>query len=311
MASVRYVVFGATGHVGGSIANRLTEASKEVRVVGRSEERLRASANRGAETAIGDVTDAAFVHRALTGAHAAFVLLPPNFGPGVRAWQDRVAGILGDGIEKNRVPYVVVLSSVGADRGDRNGPIAGLHVLEQRLDRIPGLNALCLRPGSFFENHLTTIDLVRAVGVNGGALRADLRIPQIATRDIARTATRRLLALDWKGREVQDLHGERDLSMEEATSALGAAIGRPDLKYVQLPEADAKKGMMQAGLPEEMATLLIEMSRGLNEGHIKPTQPRSAATTGQTSIEEWARTVYAPAFRMREAAEQQPAAPSP
>jgi uncharacterized protein YbjT (DUF2867 family) len=309
MASVTYVVFGAGGHVGGAIADRLLAAGKQVRVVARSAEKLQAHARRGAEVAAGDVSDGAFVRRALQGAQAAFVLLPPYAGPGIRAWQDRVAGILGDGLEANQVPYAVSLSSVGADRGDRNGPIAGLHALEGRLDRIRGLNALHLRPGFFFENHLMTIGMVRGAGANGGALRGDVPFPQIATRDIGEVAATRLLALDWKGRQVRELHGQRDLSMAEATAALGAAIGKPGLKYVQLSDTDAQRGMVQAGMTEELTTLLLDMWHGFNEGHVKLTQPRSAATTTPTRIEDWAAAIYAPVFQS--AGAPQPAAHGP
>lgn len=209
--SARYVIFGATGHVGGVVADRLLGAGQKVYVVGRNADRLQALAQRGAEVATGDMGDAAFVRRALDGAHAAFALVPPYFGPGIRAWQE--------------------------------------------------------------------------------------------------VAARRLLALDWEGVEVQELHGQRDLTMAEATAALGAAIGRPDLRYVQLPEEDAKRGMMQAGMPEEMVDLLLEMAKGLNEGHMRALQPRSASRTTPTSIEEWARDAYAPAYRAAGGAEAQPAHP--
>jgi uncharacterized protein YbjT (DUF2867 family) len=169
------------------------------------------------------------------------VLLPPYFGTGIRAWQDRTAGALGDALEAARVPYAVTLSSVGADQPSGNGPIAGLHVLEQRLDRIPNHSPLHLRPGYFFENHLMSIGMIKGMGLTGSALRGDVRFPQIATRDIGEVAARRLLALDWKGRLVQDLQGERDLSMAEVTAVLGRAIGKPELKYVQFPYPDASR----------------------------------------------------------------------
>jgi len=292
-----YVVLGASGHVGGTIAARLLDAGSRVRVVARSAEKLRAHAGRGAEAATGDVTDAAFLRRALDGAGAAFVLLPPYFGPGVRAWQDRLAGLLGDALEAARVPRAVTLSSIGAERASGNGPIAGLHALEARLDRIPGLAPLHLRPGYFFENHLAAIPLVKAAGMTAGATRGDLRTTPIATRDIGEVAARRLLALDWSGREVMELHGERDLTMQEVTAALGKAIGKPDLPYVHLSYADAQQGLVKAGLSDEMAGLFVELARGFNEGTIRPTQPRSAATTTPTSIERFATEVFAPAYR--------------
>lgn len=297
MSEKVYVVFGATGHVGGVVARRIVESGRPARVVARSADGLAALARAGAEPVVGSVDDPELVRRALEGAGAAFVLLPPYPGPGIRAWQDRVAGVLAEAIESARVPYALALSSIGAQHASGTGPVAGLHTLEERLDRIPALSALYLRPGYFFENHLDAIGLVESAGTNGGPIAADLRFQQIAATDVGETAARRLLALDWRGREVQELHGERDLTMVEVTRALGAAIGRPDLAYVASSYADALRGLVAAGLPEELAAMYVEIARGLEERKIAPTQPRSAATTTPTSIEAWARDVFAPAFR--------------
>ncbi len=296
MADELYVVLGASGHVGGIIAERLLDARKKVRVAARGAEKLKGFGARGAVIVTGPVDDAAFLRRAFQGATAAFVLLPPSFAPGFRAFQDRATAAIGEALEAAKVPRVLALSSIGADRPSGNGPIAGLHVLEQRLDRIAGLAPLHLRPGSFFENHLSSIGMVKAMGALGGPLRADLRMAQIATRDIGEVAARRLLALDWRGRTVHELHGPRDVTMTEVASALGKAIGRPELGYVAFPYPDAEKGMTGAGLPPDLAALYVEMAKGFNDGHLKPTQPRSAATTTPTTIDAWAAEVFAPAF---------------
>ena len=77
---------------------------------------------------------------------------------------------------------------------------------------------------------------------------------------------------------------------------LGRAIGRPDLPYVPFPYEDAQKGMVAAGLSPSVAADFVELYRGLNEGRVKPLEPRSAATTTPTTLEEWASSVFAPAF---------------
>jgi uncharacterized protein YbjT (DUF2867 family) len=295
MASGTTVVFGATGHVGGVIAERLLGAGRKVRAVARSADKLAALGKRGAEVTAGDLSDAGFLRKATAGATAAFVLLPPSFAPGFRAMQQKMTAAIGDALEASKVGHVVTLSSVGADRERDNGPIAGLHGLEARLDRIPGLARLHLRPGYFFDNHLQAVGMVKGLGFYGSALRADVTIPQIDPRDIGEAAARRLLALDWTGGEVQELRGPRDLTLAEATAVLGKAIGKPDLKYVAFPYPDAKQGMVQAGLSADLADLYVEMSRGFNEGLIKPTQPRPTITS--TTIEAWAERVFAPAFR--------------
>ena len=47
--------------------------------------------------------------------------------------------------EKNGVRFAVLLSSFGADKPDKSGPILGLRSFEERLNRISGLNVLALR----------------------------------------------------------------------------------------------------------------------------------------------------------------------
>ena len=293
-----HVVCGATGHVGGIIASRLLDQKKRVRIVGRDAGRLKALAARGAEAAAGSMEDAAFLASAFRGAAAAFVLVPPNYATKeFSAYQRRIVDAVGKALESAKVPRAMALSSIGGHLAKDNGPIAGLHALEERLNRISGLEVLHLRPGYFMENHLAGIGMVKGMGIYGSALRGDLKIAQIATRDIGEVGARRMLALDWKGKGVLEIQGPRDLSMAEATRAIGKAIGKPDLAYVQFPYPDAKTGMVQAGLQEEMADLYVDMSRGFNEGIVKPTQPRSEETTTPTTIEAFAEQVYAPAFK--------------
>ncbi len=298
MAEPMYVVCGATGHVGGVVAARLLDARKRVRVVARRADPLKPLAARGGEVASGSIDDAGFVERAFQGADAVFALIPPNYAvTGSRAWQDRVADALAGALERTRVPRAVTLSSIGADRAQGNGPIAGLHDMEQRLNRVPGLAVLHLRPGFFMENTLTSIGMIKTMGMNGSAIRADLRFPMIYTRDIGEVAARRLLALDFQGSSFHELHGQRDVTMPEVTTALGKAIGKPDLRYSVLSYEEAKRGMMQMGLSEELAGLFVEMSQGFNDGLIRPLQQRSATTTTPTSIETFAEQVFAPAYR--------------
>lgn len=298
MADPIYVVTGATGHVGAIVAERLLAEKRRLRVVGRDPAKLEAFKRRGAEVAIGSIDDAGFLRRAFEGAAAAFVLLPPNMAARpFRAWQDKVAGLIGDALESTRVRNVVTLSSIGAHRPGGNGPIAGLHTLEQRLDKIAGANVLHLRPGYFFENNLASVGMIKGTGTTGGMLRPDLKMSHIATRDIGEVAARRLAALDWTGHQVQELHGQRELTMAEVAAALGKVIGKPDLKYIHFSYEDGKKGLASVGLPPEWAELYADMSRGFNEGHIAATQPRTAASTTPSSIEWFAEAVFAPAFR--------------
>lgn len=291
-----YVITGATGHTGTRIAEALLAKGKQVRVVGRSAERLQGLAERGAEPFAASLDDVNATTRALRGASAAYLLIPPSYGePDFRGYQNRVGQALAQAVSAARVSHVVNLSSVGAHLADRVGPIKGLHDQEERLNRLAGVNVLHLRPASFMENVLFNINLIKQAGINGTPLRADLAIPMIATQDIAAVATRRLLALDFSGKTTQELLGPGDVSMAEATRIIGKAIGKPDLPYVQFPYEEAEKAMIGMGMSPDVARAFIEMYRAFNDGLLRPTEARSATNTTPTSFEAFAK-MFAAAY---------------
>ena len=80
-----------------------------------------------------------------------------------------------------------------------------------------------------------SIEPLRSTGTLPGGLRADVKMPWIATKDIGDYAASRLAARDFSGSSIQELHGQRDISMKEAASIVGNSIGKPNLPYVQVP----------------------------------------------------------------------------
>ncbi len=293
-----YVITGATGNTGKVIAEKLLAAGQKVRVVGRSADKLAGFVSRGAEAFAGSVDDAEAMTRAFTGAKAVYALFPPSLKEkDYRGYQRRITEVLGATLEKSGVQYVVTLSSLGAELPSGTGPIAGLHELEERLNQISALNALHLRAAFFMENSLQVIGLIKSMGIFGGTIQADARIPMVATRDIGEFAADALLALSFSGKTTRDVLGQRDISHQEIAPILGAAIGKPNLRYTHVPNWQAKMAMAGMGLPGDTVNLLLEMNDAISEGKVKPTEPRSAQNTTPTSIEEFATEVFAPAFQ--------------
>lgn len=297
MAEPLYVICGATGHVGTVITRILLEQQKRVRVVARHAEGLKPYVDRGAQVQTGSLEDEKFVRQAFGGAQAAFVLVPPNLqAKELFEYQKRVANNLAQAVDDCRVGHVVSLSSLGANVDGKTGPVRGLRELEQRLNRT-GAHVLHLRAAYFMENHLNAIAAIKQLGFLPGALRADLEIPQIATRDIGVVAARRLAALDFSDKVVQELLGPREISMNEVAGVLGEAVGKKGLSYRQLSYAEAIEGMSQMGLPKPVASLYGELAQAINEGRVKPVQPRTPQSTTPTTLEEFAKSTFAPAFQ--------------
>src|SRR5947199_5564352 len=281
-----YVILGATGNTGSVVARRLLDRGKRVRVVGRDNKKLAPFVSRGADAFAADVLDTDALSRAFAGAQGVYALIPPEMtSPDFRAYQDRVTEAIAKALEKGGVTHAVTLSSVGADKPEKTGPVVGLHKMEMRLAQVRGLNALHLRAGYFMENTLAQIGIIRSFGVMAGPVRADLPLPMIATRDIGAAAAEALLRLDFRGQQTQELLGAREVTYNEGAKIVGTAIQTPGLAYMQLPDEQVIQAMTGMGISRNMAELLCEMSASLNHGYMKPLEPRSAKNTTPTTFE--------------------------
>jgi uncharacterized protein YbjT (DUF2867 family) len=196
---------------------------------------------------------------------------------------------------------VVLLSSIGAQHPNKTGPIQALYTFEQKLKQVANLNVLSLRPGPFMENFLLLIPLVQSMGFLAGGIDSELKMPMIATRDVAEAAAVALQQLEFSGFSIRELHGQRDISHHEAAAAIGAAIGKPKLSYKRFPAFLAQQGMKQMGIPGKTASLMSEMNQAANDGWLKPQEERSENNTTPTTIEIWAQEVFAPAYRAKAA----------
>jgi uncharacterized protein YbjT (DUF2867 family) len=236
-----------------------------------------------------------FLKDALRGASSAFVMIPPP-EPTItdfRGYQRRMGDVIAGALKAAGIPRAVALSSMGAEVPEGTGPIKGLHDFEKLLAEIRGLDVLVMRPTWFMENHMFSIGLIQSMGMNGGAIRADLPFPEVATKDIAAYAARVLAKGSFES-EVRYLLGPRDYTLAEATQILGAAIGKPELSYVVFPYEQTKAALLQMGMSDEVASTYVEMQKAFNDGLIKA--ERTKENTTPTTLEEFAKETFVPAF---------------
>jgi uncharacterized protein YbjT (DUF2867 family) len=298
-----YVITGATGNTGRLVAEKLLAKGEKLRAIGRSVERLQSLTAKGAEAFPAELTDANRLTEAFRGTKAAYVLVPPDLTTAdYRAFQERVGEAIATALQNAGVKYAVSLSSIGADKPDKTGPVVGLHRFEERLNRINGLNVLHLRPAYFMENTLAQVHPIRAMGSAAGPLRPDLKIPMIAARDIAAAAADALAKLDFTGKQTRELQGQRGLSYSEVAAVIGKAIGKPQLSYVQVSGHQFRGALTQMGMSVNMADLLIEMSDSLNSGYMDALEPRSARNTTPTSYETFVAEEFVPLYQRQAAA---------
>jgi uncharacterized protein YbjT (DUF2867 family) len=290
MAKFTFAIMGATGHIGHYLTEELLKKGHKVRALGRDAHKLQELKTKGAEILSGDFTDSAFLSKAFKGCRAVFSFIPPGYNADdMEVFRDRTAEATVQALAKTKISHVINLSSIGANLSTATGPIKELHRQEERLNLIPNVNVLHFRPGFFMENLLGYIQSIKSSEIINSALKADLPMPMVATRDIALKIAEFFDALKFTGSSVFEFVGPRDITMAEATKVIGKAIGKSDLKYMQLPYQQAEEEMIASGMKHHIAKLMVEMQRAFNEGKIIHTQQLTAKHRGKTTIEEFAK----------------------
>lgn len=291
MARKIYAVMGATGNIGHVLAQELLKGN-QVRAIGRNPKKLEALKAKGAEiVVIKDFDDAKALAKAFQGADAIFSFIPPSMdAPDYIAYQDKVSEAICSALQSSKVVNVLNLSSIGANLTNGIGPIAGLARHEKRLAKLTGVNVLNLRPGYFMENLMNLAPGIKQEGVLASPLRGDIQLPMVATSDIGRKAAELLTRLDFKGQTVFDFAGPKNATLDGAARVIGKEIGKPGLKYVQLPPNKAEQIMLASGMKPDLIKLILEMENSFNEGRIAFTQKITGDHQGRTTLEEFARS---------------------
>jgi uncharacterized protein YbjT (DUF2867 family) len=283
-------VLGAAGARRRHGGDLLLERNEETRVLEHVRS-LRHLAARGAQVVRGDARDSDALRALFDGAEAALVLLPEDVAdPRFEDTRSRIARMIAEALSEQAVRYVVALSSAGVGRKGIAGPPVGLLEYEQHLFELSDANVLVLRSAFYMDYLLLNLPLIESQKVNGSAIAADLAFPIIATRDVARQAAGRLHRRDFTGHQSMVLLGPEDVSMREATRAIGERLGLPNLPYVEFPPEKVEEALQAAGMTGDVARLMVKMQLALNAGAFYGGIERTPGTTMPTRLGEFLAT---------------------
>jgi uncharacterized protein YbjT (DUF2867 family) len=287
------VVTTPTGNIGKIVVQSLLKAGESVTVLVRNPDKLADAVRESVTVAQGNLNDKAFVAKATAGAEALFWLTPNDMTVAdVRGYYETLAENAAYAVETNHIPYVVNLSSAGAQHETGLGPVSFIGVVERAL-RTVAPTVVQLRPGYFFENFLAQIGAIQNANALFIPFPPDLAYPMVATQDIGEVAAKHLLKRDATGEVIVGVHGPADLTMPEAAKIIGDAVNRP-VNFVPLSSDEARKAFLSFGASAEFANIYVEMFEGFAKG-LAPAEPRTPETTTPTTLAAWATDVLRPA----------------
>lgn len=277
-------IMGAAGNVGSKVCDLLLEAGEQVRVLEHTRD-LTHLRERGAEVVKGDASAVDDLRRLFTTASVALVLLPEDVSdPSFVENRVVMSRAIRDALRAEGVSHIVALSSVGADRADAPGPPGGLHVFEQDLGKLTDANLLVLRSAMYMDYLLAALPMIKARKVNGSATKADVEFPMVAIVDVVCEAAERLRERDFSGHKVKLLLGPENVTMSDATAAIGTRLGIRELPYVAFPPDGVKDALQQAGMSAQVAGLIVDMQLALNDGRYFEGVHRTPESTTPTRL---------------------------
>jgi len=292
---MKYVITGSTGHISKPIAIALVKAGHEVIIVTSKKDRVKEIESLGAKASVGSVEDVPFLTKTFSGADVVYTMVPPVHD--AQDWKAYIAQIgknYAEAIKTNNIKFVVNLSSVGAHMPDGCGPVSGLHRAEIALNALEDVNIIHLRPSYFYYNLLSTIGLIKNMGMIGSNYSMhDKTFVLTSPADIANIAIQKLLSRNFTGYSIEYIASD-EVSTDDVASTLGKAINKPDLKWVEFTDEQALQGGLQAGLPEELAKNYTEMGHAIRTGQmIEDYWKHHPSALGKVKLTDFAKTFAA------------------
>jgi len=251
-------VTGATGHLGRLVIAALLKkvpASGIVAAV-RNVEKARDLAAWGVRVRYADYNLPLTWNDALTGADKVLLISSSEIGQRLKHHT-----VVIDAAKRMGVKLLAYTSVLRA-----NTSVLGLaaeHKETESLIRASGIPCTLLRNGWYTENYTGGISNILAQGAVYGCA-GEGRIASASRADYAEAAAVVLTVEDQAG-WVYELAGDTAYTLAELAAEISRQSGK-NIGYVDLPEAEYRKALLKAGLPEAIAALLADSDTGVSNG---------------------------------------------
>jgi NAD(P)H dehydrogenase (quinone) len=252
------VVTGATGQLGQLVIKALLKkvpASGIVAAV-RNVEKAKDIAALGVQVLHADYSQPATWDAALKGADKVLLISSSEIGQRAKQHQAVI-----DAAKKAGVKLLAYTSVLHADTSVLG--LAGEHRETEAYIRASGVPFVFLRNGWYTENYTAGIPTALSLGAVYGCA-GDGRIASATRADYAEAAAVALTADNQAGK-TYELAGDSAFTLSEFAAEISRQSGKA-IGYVNLPEAEYKKALLGAGLPEFVAELLANSDTGVSKG---------------------------------------------
>lgn len=286
------VVTTPTGQIGSQVVQNLLAVNEAVRVIVRDPARLDPEIRGKVDVVQGSSDDESVLSRAFAGAENLFWVVPPSSRTNnVREYYLAFTRPACRAIKSQGVKRVVAVSALGRGLPLDGGVVTDSFAKDEEIERA-GVDFRALWCPGFMENMLRQVDSLKHQGIFFLPSRPDVKVPYVATRDIASTGSKLLLDRSWTGQGGVAVLGPEDLSINEMAAIMSDVLEKP-IRFQPVPGEAYKAQLMKFGASEHFAQRLLDMHAAKDNG-LDCAEPRTPENTTPTSFRQWCEEVLKP-----------------
>ncbi len=266
------LVVGATGNIGGEVAQLLAAKGLPLRVLARDVAKASAQFGEGVEVVQGDLRDPASLPAALNGVEKVFLVTAMAL--------DQVAmkNALIDAAAEAGVKHIVMSTGIGA-APDAPVQFGRWHGESQERAKQSGMDWTFVQPTFFMQNFLMSAPTLVDHGAFYLPLGENSPVSWVDARDIAAVAATALSEPGHAGR-AYTLTGPEAVSCEQIAETMGEVFDKP-VRYVPVSSEQAAASMLEMGMPEPLVEAMNELYALGPPGYLADVAPTVADVTGR------------------------------
>lgn len=293
---MRIAVVGATGRIGAKLTRTLLSAGHQVKALSRGGPALDTLVELGAEPFLGSFdTGAGELNRFFQDADAAFLMVKTDWN-NIHGHYPMVAQRFVDALGESPVKLAVSLTAMGSEVKEETGHFECFHHLDQKLNELSNIDLVHLRAAWFMENTLAWTGPVAKYGRIAWSCTPHLKMPWVATDDIAWLAAKELINPTGEHRVNLEV-GSEDVSMNELAAIIGMEIGKPvEYRYLETTRKDVEAEFLQRfGTAEKWRDDTLTAD-ALNNGLVRFHKDQKERPSLPTTIDAFIREVWKPRY---------------
>lgn len=297
---MKVIVTGSLGNISKPLTEGLIQKGHKVTVISSRPEKQKDIEALGAVAAIGSLEDVGFLTAICKGADIVYCMVPPNFfftGAEPIGYYRQIGNNYAQAIRQAGVKRVIHLSSFGADLDKGTGFILGAHHVEKILDGLSDAAVTYIRPTSFYYNLYGFVDMIKGAGFIAANYGGEDKLSFVSPKDIA-TAVVEEIEAPPVHRKVRYVSSD-EFTANRAAGILGAAIGKPGLKWITITSEEMLSGLEAKGMSRTLAVNFVELYACYHSGELSKDYERNKPKEfGKTKLTDFARE-FAAAFAQK------------